>query len=53
VLEVTAQETGDGRSGEELYALAAVVTTCEAGLTFTADDVGLDSYTVTGLEVCD
>jgi hypothetical protein len=52
MLEVTTQKTGDGRSGEELYALAAVVATCKARLAFTTDDVGFDGYTVARLEVC-
>lgn len=52
VLEIAAQQAGDGRGGQEENTLAAVVAARKAGLTFAADDVGFDGYAVAGLEVC-
>lgn len=53
VLEVAAQQAGDGRRREEFDRLAAVVAACQARLALVADDVGLDGDAVSDLEVCD
>lgn len=53
VLEVAAQQTGDGGRREEEHALAAIVAAGKTGLAFAADDVGFDGYAVAGLEVRD
>jgi len=53
VLEVAAEQAGDGWCGQKLNALASVVAACEAWLAFAADDVGFDGYAVAGLEVRD
>jgi len=53
VFEVTAQQAWDGRRGEEKHLVAAVVAACEAGLARMAWDVGLNGYTVAGLEMGD
>ena len=53
VLEVAAEQASDGRCGEKLDGLAAVVAACKAGLALVADDVGLDRDAVADLEVGD
>lgn len=51
VLEVAAQQAGNGRGRQEKHSLTTVVATGKAGLALAADDVGLDGYAVAGLEV--
>ena len=53
VLEVAAEQSGDGGCGEEFDRLAAVVATCQAGLALVADNVGLDRNAVASFEVGD
>lgn len=53
VVDVSAQHAGDGRGGEELDVVAAIVSASQAGLADTAGDVGLDSDTIANLEVLD
>jgi hypothetical protein len=50
VREVAAQETCDGRRGEELHLLAAVVAARETRLALVADDVWLDGDAVADFE---
>jgi hypothetical protein len=53
VVDIAAEEAGDGRSGAEEDRVAAVVATGQARLALAADDVGLDGNTVTDLEGLD
>jgi hypothetical protein len=53
VVDIAAEEAGDGRSGAEEDRVAAVVATGQARLALAADDVGLDGDTVTDLERLD
>jgi hypothetical protein len=46
VVDVAAQQAGDGRRAAELDADAAVIFSCQAGLALAADDVGLDGDAV-------
>nr|POE79861.1 hypothetical protein CFP56_07927 [Quercus suber] len=49
MVDIAAQQAGDGRRGAELHLLAAVVLAEQAGLALVADDVGLDGDTVADL----
>jgi hypothetical protein len=53
VVDIAAEETGDGRSGAEEDRVAAVVATGQARLALAADDVGLDGNAVADLERLD
>jgi hypothetical protein len=53
VVDIAAQEAGDGRSGAEEDRVTAVVATSQARLALAADDVGLNGNTVTDLEGLD
>ena len=53
VVDIAAEETGDGRSGAEEDRVAAVVATGQARLALAADDVGLDGNAVADLEGLD
>ena len=46
VIDVSPQQSRDGRRGAEGDFLAAVVATCEAGLALVADDVGFHGHAV-------
>jgi hypothetical protein len=50
VIHVTAEETVDRRSREEFHRFAAVVAARQAWLTFVADDVGFDGYSIARLQ---
>lgn len=51
VVDITAQETVDGRSRQERNVFATVVSSSETGFAGIADDVRLDSDTVADLEM--
>lgn len=53
VLEVAAQQTGDGGRRKEFDGFAAIVASCEARLTFVADNVGLDGDAISDFKVLD
>ena len=51
--DIAAEETVNGRGGEEAHVDAAIVATCEAVFAFVADEVGFDCYAVADFEVGD
>lgn len=51
MINISAKQSMDWRSGEELDALASIVSPCQTWLTLVADNVGFDGYSVADLEM--
>jgi hypothetical protein len=53
VIDISAEESWDGRSREELDLFATIVSASEAWLTFVADDIWLNGYSIADFEMLD
>lgn len=53
MVDISAEESRDWWSGKEGDLFAAIVTSCEAGFAFAADDVWFDRNSIANFEACD
>lgn len=51
--DIAPQQAVEGRCGEELHVVAAIITPGKARFARVADDVGFNSHAVAGFEVFD
>lgn len=50
MVDVSAEQTWNRRSGQELDLLASVISASQAWLAFVADNIGFDSHSVSDCE---
>lgn len=51
MVHISSEESGNGRSREELNFFAAIISSCEAWLAFVADNIRFNGYTISDFEM--